>query len=247
MTRKDVFQEPDDAARRQAKTLIRAERSGALATLEPETGWPMASRVSLATDGAGAPVFLISELSAHFPALVADPRASLLLGLPGKGDPLAHPRITVVGRAERLAGDAAAPVRARFLARHPKAALYADFADFAFWRLAPERAQLNGGFAKAYRLAAEDVLSPTDAALAAMEAEAVAHMNADHADAVKLYAEALLGRETGDWRLVGLDTEGLDLAAGDATARLWFDPPLAGAEELRRRLAALAKEARGES
>jgi putative heme iron utilization protein len=59
-----------------------------------------------------------------------DPRASILLAESGKGDPLAHPRLTVIGRLERCPDPR---VRERFLARHPKARLYADFVDFSFF------------------------------------------------------------------------------------------------------------------
>ena len=50
-------------------------------------------------------------------------------------------------------------MRRRYLARQPKAALYADFGDFAFWRLEVLRASLNGGFGRAFELMAGDVLS----------------------------------------------------------------------------------------
>ncbi|MEL7468550.1 MAG: DUF2470 domain-containing protein [Pseudomonadota bacterium] len=241
--KKDVLQPVDEDVRRQAKTFLRKARHGSLATLDPRTGTPMASRVSLASASDGAPVFLISQLSGHFGALEADPRASLLLGEPGKGDPLAHPRITVFGSAEKIADDRRALVRSRFLRRHPKSALYADFGDFAFWRLNVEGASFNGGFGKAYALSAEDVAAPTDPDLEAMEAGAVEHMNEDHLDAIGLYATDLLGKPEGAWTIACLDLEGLDLTLGDEVARLWFDPPLSTAEELRPRLVALAKRA----
>ena len=76
--------------------------SASLAVLEPRHGHPLASRVGVATDADGAPLILVSHLSAHTPAMLADPRCSLLVGEPGKGDPLAHPRVTLVCRAERL-------------------------------------------------------------------------------------------------------------------------------------------------
>lgn len=242
--KKNVLQEVDDAVRRQAKAFLRASRHGALATLDPATGTPMASRISLASASDGAPVFLISRLSGHFGALEADPRASVLLGEPGKGDPLTHPRITVFGTAERIADGRRAGIRSRFLARHPKAELYADFGDFAFWRLNVEGASFNGGFGKAYAMSAEDLLSPTDEALEEMEAGAVEHMNADHADAVALYATVLLGMSDDNWRLACIDLEGLDMTHGDAVVRLWFDPPLISADELRPRLTDLARIAR---
>ncbi|MEM6914414.1 MAG: DUF2470 domain-containing protein [Pseudomonadota bacterium] len=243
---KDVLRPVDDAARREAKTFLRTARHGALATLDPNSGTPMASRVSVASDAAGCPVFLISQLSGHFGALEADPRCSILLGDPGKGDPLAHARITVIGQAERLEGDDRALMRARFLSRHPKAALYADFGDFAFWRLQIDGASYNGGFGKAYEMHREDLVTPVDEDLNRMEAGAVEHMNDDHLDAIALYAEVLAGQRKGQWRMASFDTEGLDLTAGDAVTRIWFDPPLRAAEELRPRLVALAKRARAQ-
>lgn len=244
-TEKQVLRETDDAARRQAKTLIREARFAALACLEPESGTPLASRVALASAMTGAPLFLISRLSSHFGALEADPRASLLIGEPGRGDPLAHPRLTAIGRAEKIAeGAPREAAKARYLGRHPKAALYADFGDFAFWRLEIERISLNGGFGKAYALSGAEAATPALAGLEAAAPGAAAHMNADHADAVAAYATGLLGAAPGEWRLAGLDAEGLDLVCGDAARRLWFETPLARAEDLRPTLVALAKEAR---
>ncbi|MBB5517188.1 hypothetical protein FHS89_003235 [Rubricella aquisinus] len=240
MTKKDVLRKTDDEARRLAQNLMRRASYGSLAVLEPETGVPLASRVSIATDYSGAPVILISQLSAHFGALEQDTRCSLMLGEPGRGDPLAHPRVTLVCNA------VIAPrkdIRARFLSYQPKAALYADFGDFAFWRLMPERASLNGGFGKAYALAADDVLTPVPEGWAALEPEAVAHMNSDHPDAVQLYAECA-GASPAPWRIAGLDPDGIDLHAGSITERLWFDRRLTKPEELHPKLIAIAKQAR---
>jgi len=241
--KKDILQPVDDAARRLGRTLIRSARFAALGTIEPKDGAPAVSRINVATDMDGAPVFLISRLSGHFTNLEADARCSVLLGDPGKGDPLAHPRITLIGSAHIIApGDARDAVKSRYLMRHPKSALYADFPDFAFWRFDVARASLNGGFGKAYAFAREDLLLTLGdlAALRSMEQGAVAHMNADHADAVQRYA-AQAGAEGKGWRLACVDPEGLDLARGDEVARLWFDVPLAGPQDLRPTLVALAK------
>ena len=242
---KDVLRATDAESRRLAKTLIREARHGALACLDPEIGHPLASRVGLASDPSGAPIFLISRLSAHFGALEADARASILIGEPGKGDPLAHPRITATGAAKIVApGEERDRLRARYLGRHPKAALYVDFADFAFWRLDIDRVSLNGGFGKAYALTPEDVLTPQPAELAERETGTVAHMNEDHLDAISAYATGLLHAEPGDWRLASLDAEGMDLMRRDEIRRLWFDQPLPSAEALRPALVQLAKAAR---
>ena len=238
--RDDMLRPVDDAVRAQAKRLLRTARFGALATLA-EDGWPMATRVALVTEIDGAPVFLASDLSHHTAALSADPRCALLVGEPGKGDPLAHPRLTLYAEAERLGREADADARRRFLARHPKAALYADFGDFAFWRLRPTRADLNGGFGKASALDAADLAPRVDcAALAEAEPSAVAHMNADHAEAVDHFARICGSGESG-WTLTGLDPEGADLARGDEVRRLDFMTPVRDAAGLRAALVALAR------
>jgi hypothetical protein len=236
-----------------AKDLLRMIRAGALATIDRNTGHPFASLVNVATDSDGAPAILVSRLSTHTANLEADPRASVLLAAPGKGDPLAHPRLTILGSFVRLPrGDQKQPnpdeqrLRRRFLARHPKSELYAGFADFSFWRLEVAAAHLNGGFARAADLRAADVLTDVSGAGELIEAEAgaVAHMNADHAEAVRLYAVKLLGGADGAWRLTGLDPDGLDLACGDATARLNFAQRVVTAQQLRTVLADLAAKAR---
>jgi len=231
-----------------AKTLLRAKRSGTLGTLDRNTGHPFASLVNMATDLDGSPVILTSRLSTHTANLEADPRASVLLAETGRGDPLAYPRLTVLGAFARLERDGAddARVRRRFLARHPKSELYADFGDFAFWRMNVASAHLNGGFARAADLAATDVLTDLSGAddLIAAEAGAVAHMNQDHADALVLYATKLLGEDDGPWRVTGLDPDGADLAAGDRTARLPFQERVTSGGQLRQVLVALAKQAR---
>src|SRR5690606_16094888 len=95
---------------------------GALAVLDPADGSPYASRVAVATDLDGTPLILVSSLSGHTAGLVADPRCSLLVGEPGKGDPLAHPRISISCRANRLerGSDEHARAQRRFLNRNPK-------------------------------------------------------------------------------------------------------------------------------
>jgi len=230
----------------EAKTLMRTGRSGALATLDAETGHPFASLVTVATDLDGSPILLLSGLSQHSRNMLADARVSLLLATAGKGDPNAHPRLTLMATAEQASEKDRSRLKRRFLARHPKSALYADFPDFALYRLTLSGGHLNGGFARAARLSAAELLTDLAGAeaLAAGEEGAVAHMNEDHAEAVGLYATALLGRPAGGWRLSGLDPEGADLAKGDETARLAFPERVTELGALRRVLVGLAEKAR---
>jgi putative heme iron utilization protein len=228
----------------EAKRLLRGARSGSLAAIEAD-GAPFVSLVNVATDIDGAPLLLVSGLSRHTRLMAADPRVALMLAQTGKGDPLAHPRLSVMGRIAPTKDERA---RRRFLARHPKSAMYADFGDFSFMRMEIGSAHLNGGFARAAELEPGHVLTTLAGAeaLVAIEAEAVAHMNEDHGGAVAAYA-ALVGAGEGRWRVSGLDPEGIDLASGDKTARLAFPARVADGGALRRTLAALAEEARRKS
>jgi putative heme iron utilization protein len=226
-----------------ARSLLRTVRAGALATLEAATGAPFASLVSIATDADGSPLLLVSRLAGHTANLDRDPRASLLLAARGKGDPLAHPRLTLMGRVVVTDDERA---RRRFLARHPKAALYADFPDFTFRRLVVEAGHLNGGFARAAQLSPAEILTDLSGAEALVAAEegAIEHMNADHREALALYATVLAGARPAEWRATGVDPAGMDLAAGDRTARLTFPERVGDAVALRRMLVRLADDAR---
>jgi heme iron utilization protein len=239
---------PDFDPKGLGKSLLRSIRAGTLATLDRNTGHPFASLVNVATDADGSPVILVSRLSTHTANIEVDGRSSLLLAQTGKGDPLAHPRLTVLGRMTQVARGSAdeARVRRRFLARHPKSELYAGFGDFSFWRMTIASAHLNGGFARAADLKAEDVLAHLGDAddLVGAEADAIAHMNADHAEACRLYATKLLGEPDGPWKLTGIDPDGIDLALNDRTARLAFPQRVTEPGQLRKVLVELAAQAR---
>ncbi|MGO4526339.1 HugZ family protein [Microvirga sp. 2MCAF35] len=245
---KDPILPVDDDARALAKRLMRTARSGALASNDQESGMPFASLVQVGTDLDGSPVILTSQLSVHTRLMEADPRCSLLLSSIGKGDPLAHPRLTLQATAERLDRDAdeTKKIRRRYLLEHPKAELYVDFPDFGFWRLKVSSGSLNGGFGRAYRMTPGDLLADMSEFFDfyEFEASAIEHMNAEHSDAVALYATRLCGAREGTWRLIGIDPEGLQMALGDDILRLSFPKALTGPHEVRPMLIRLANEAR---
>ena len=220
----------------QGKELLRSVRAGALATLVPGNAFPFASLVNVATAPDGSPILLLSCLAAHTRHLASDPRLSLLLVQTGAGDPLAHPRVTIMGTAERVIDpDGRAALKARFLAKHPQSALYADFGDFAFWRVAMEQAHFNGGFARAGHFNAESLATSLDGAeaLVAAEAQAVSELNRHHRDALARLATGLAGKPDGPWQATGIDPEGIDLGCGDRTARIAFPRPVRTLEDLR--------------
>jgi hypothetical protein len=226
-----------------ARFLIRAAARACLATVMRETsGAPYASLVAIATDHDGAPILLLSDLADHTKNLQADDRISLLVaGDDQREDPLAGERLSVQGRLQR--SDAPA-LRQRYLARHPKASLYADFGDFGFYRMTVDRAHLVAGFGRIHWIDGDHLTVPPSAALIGAEGDIVAHMNEDHGDALTLYATRLLGRGAGDWRMTGVDREGIDLRLGGETARLGFDRMLDDSTDVRQELIRLVNKAR---
>ncbi len=131
-----------------------------MAWTDPDTGMPAISRIAFARDPEAGLLTLISGLAPHFRGLRAGPDCALMLGDVGeKGDPLTHPRLMIRARATFVAPDdpARPAIRARWLERAPKAQIYIDLPDFAFVRLTPVSALLNGGFARAFHLTAADL------------------------------------------------------------------------------------------
>ncbi|WP_268921315.1 HugZ family pyridoxamine 5'-phosphate oxidase [Siccirubricoccus phaeus] len=234
-------EDPGFAARR----VMRAAAAATLAT--QSAGQPFASLVTPALAPDLSPLLLLSSLSEHTRQLRAEPRCALLFAGPPAGpNPQTAPRVTLTGLAAPVPEAELPGLRARFLARHPYAALYADFADFALWRVAPGGAMLVGGFARATRLKLAQ-LQPDPAAVAALaaaEAGILAHMNADHAEAVALICTRLLGGAEGPWRMSALDVDGAEFVMAEQVLRLAFPAPVADAAGVRQALVAASKAAR---
>ena len=231
-----------------ARTLVARIPTGTLSTLalEPE-GYPYGSFVTVAFDE-GDPVFLISALAEHTRNLERDPRASLMLAEGGASDPLANGRVTLLGPCTRVEGDRAS-ARAAFFAAHPNSSYYADFRDFAFWKLQVTHVRYIGGYGRMswvsnadWRAAEPDPLAPSAAGI-------LAHMNADHADAMVLYCKAFSkATEVTSASMTGIDRYGFEMsvmtAEGPRPVRVAFGTPVSTPEEVRAALVAMVKDAR---
>jgi heme iron utilization protein len=237
----------DFSAPRLARSLLRRSRQGALATLMPGNGDPYCSLVNVASASDGSPILLISRLALHTRNILGDPRVSLMLDERAEGDPLEGARIMLAGRAEEAGGVEDGVLRRRYLNAHPSAEVFVNFKDFSFFRVRPAAAHLVAGFGRIVDLTPAQFLTDISGADALLEAEpgAIEHMNADHRDAMNLYATKLLGAEQADWRCTGCDPDGMDMQAGVQTLRLDFPERVTGPGQLRKVLVKLASEARG--
>jgi putative heme iron utilization protein len=223
-----------------ARKLLRASRAATLATAQD--GQPFAALVTPACAPDLSVLMLLSDLSEHTRELRRDPRCALMVtGAAVSANPQTAPRLTITGLAET---DPDPALKARWLAMHPYAALYADFGDFALWRLRPMGGMFVGGFARATRLRQGD-LTPDPAAVAALaeaEAEICHHCTTDHPDTL-----ALLGGTPGAWRMLSVDVDGCDLGLEDRTQRIDWHAPIHSAHDVRKELILKARTARGEA
>jgi heme iron utilization protein len=139
-------------------------------------------------------------------------------------------------------------LRRRYLNAHPSAQAFVEFKDFSLFRIRPASAHLVAGFGRIVDLEPAQFLTDLSDAAALLEAEqgAVEHMNADHRDAMGLYATRLLGAAPADWHCTGCDPDGMDMQAGDKTLRLDFPERVTNGNELRKMLVKLVGEARAE-
>jgi putative heme iron utilization protein len=229
-----------------ARSLLRRSRQGALATLMRGSGDPYCSLVNVASHCDGSPILLISRLALHTQNIIGDSRVSLMLDERAEGDPLDGARIMLAGRAEQAGGADEPILRRRYLNAHPSAEAFVNFKDFSFFRILPTGAHLVAGFGRIVDLKPEQFLTDISDAGALSEAEqgAIDHMNADHRDAMNLYAIRLLGAEAADWRCTGCDPDGMDMQSGAKTLRLEFPRRIVTPAALRQVLKELADQAR---
>jgi hypothetical protein len=236
----------DFDASRLARSLLRRSRQGALATLMAGNGDPYCSLVNVASHADGSPILLISRLAVHTRNILGDSRVSLMLDERAGGDPLEGARIMLAARAEEAAASDLEILRRRYLSAHPSSEVFVNFKDFSFFLLRPSGMHLVAGFGRIMDLTPRQFMTDISDAGPLLEAEpgAIDHMNADHREAMNLYATRLLGAEPADWRCTGCDPDGIDLQAGTATLRLDFPERVTGPAELRKMLVRLANEAR---
>ena len=211
-------------------------------------GDPWASFVAYGLLG-GKPVLCLSNLAEHGRNLAGDPRASLsIVAASSDSDPLASSRITLAGLVSQPSATDRDAVRAAYADAVPAARVFLDFSDFTLWVLRVQRVRWVGGYGRMDSATGEqyEAAAPDPVALGA--ARAIAHLNADHADALAAMARAFGGYpDTETAVCTAIDRYGLDMrvttARGIAYARVGFPERLDSPDQLRSTTAELARVA----
>jgi putative heme iron utilization protein len=242
--------------------MLRRASRGVLATIAHDhkqlsNGWSCASMVVPACDLDGSPILLISDLADHTRHIKADSRVSLLVT---EADLIRSDntdaaiqtdtaRLTVFGHAYRVTNtDDVNRVRQRYLQTHPEAGQYASFGDFAFYRIDIEAVYWVGGFGKQRRLAGDKFIPADITALMAAHDGIVAHMNADHIDALcDIVGHFTTADPQAGWRMQSIDCDGMVLVTSSsdiAPLRIDFPTPTETPAEARNILVEMCKISR---
>jgi putative heme iron utilization protein len=236
------------SAAEEARTIAASTNTGTLATLTAD-GDPWASYVTYGLLG-GAPVLCVSNLAEHGRNLTVDPRASIAIVAPQRdADPLASGRVTLAGVVAEPTGDERAAARDAHLAAVAAAKYYIDYTDFSLWVLRVRRVRWVGGYGRMDSATGEDYSAAQPDPVSPGSDGAIAHLNADHPDALVAMAQALGGYpDTTAATCTGADRYGLDLRVvtprGVAYTRVGYANPIDSFDELRSATVELTRRAR---
>ena len=233
-----------------ARTLLHVGRIGALSTVSrKQPGFPFGSVMPYGLDAHGQPTFLISTMAMHTQNLQADPRASLLVTQPdATGDPLGSARVTLVGNVLPVPEEEVAGIRQHYLDRYPNSKNWVDYEDFSFYRMNVIDVYYVGGFGVMGWVSASDYREGHPDPLADVASDIIKHMNADHADSLKLLAARFAGMEAQEAAMTAIDRLGIHLrlktADGLRGARIAFLREARSAAEARSVLIEMVNQAR---
>lgn len=238
---------PEPSLAERARTLAFVGRIGSLSTHSRKfPGFPFGSVMPYAADDSGRPVFFISSMAMHTQNLHQDPRASLLVTQPDtSGDPLGSARVTLLGTVSEAPAD---EVRELYLSRYENAKHWQDYSDFAYYRLDVSGVYFIGGFGVMGWVSAADYRDAAPDPLAACALRIIEHMNADHADALRLIAHRFAGEPVDEAAMTAVDRLGFSvrLKSGDRIhgRRIAFPREVRTMEEARRVLVEMVRQAR---
>jgi putative heme iron utilization protein len=153
--------------------------------------------------------------------------------------------MSIVGSAIEVPS---AEVRDLYLSRHENAKFWQEYTDFAFYRLEVDGVYFIGGFGVMGWISAEDYQAARPDPLADSSSGIIQHMNADHAESLRLIARHHVGEETEEASMTAVDRLGfhLRLRSGDRIygRRLNFLREVATSDDARAVLIEMVRQAR---
>ena len=230
----------------EARQFLRSTHSGILSTFSAKfEGYPFGSVAPFVLDHDCQPIILISNIAEHTKNIIANPKVSLVV-FAGTDDLQANARLTLIGDAVKT-DKSDTNLRARYLRYIPQAVSYFDMHDFAFYRIQIAQARYIAGFGKMSWMEGVSI-TPAANQLAEVESNIIEHMNADHAESMKLYCKHFHGVEPSQVEMLGIDCDGFDVKAinnnDDQVLRFDFEEPISDAVTAREALVAMSKIAR---
>jgi putative heme iron utilization protein len=126
---------------------------------------------------------------------------------------------------------------------------YIDYSDFTLWVLRVQRVRWVGGYGRMESTTGEEYSAASPDPVAPRAAAAIAHLNADHAEALAAMARVLGGYpDTTTATCTGADRYGLDLRLvtdrGIAYTRVGYAAPIDSIDQLRSATVELTRRAR---
>ncbi len=251
-TEHDPNPAPETSYAERSRTLLHFGKVGVLSThSQKQEGFPFGSVMPYALDAAGSPLLLISSMAMHTQNLLADSRASLFVTVPeakGGGDPLGAARLTVIGKASKVPKAELKGVREAYLSRHENARYWVDFKDFAFYGMEVMDLYFVGGFGVMGWVEKEEFGKADPDPLAEAASGILAHMNADHAEALVLLARSVKGIEAEEAKMTAVDRRGFHVRLKTPkrmrSVRIGFPAEVRSSQDCRKALVGMVKEAR---
>ncbi len=160
----------------------------------------------------------------------------------------AFARATLMGRVTPVPESDIAAARSFYIAAHENSRHWVDFGDFRFFRLDPIDIYYVGGFGVMGWVDAREYRSASPDPLATVAVGIIAHMNADHEDAMILLARISAGIDASEATMTAVDRLGLHLrlrtADGMKGTRINFPYEVRTPEGARKALVEMVRQAR---
>ena len=209
------------------RKIIRQSKTAILSTDLGGKGWPYGSLVLSSCEHNATPYLFISDLAEHTKAIKINKKISIFYKDNNfTGDPLAGIRFSLLCEAYKMSRDKSNFLINRFVLRHPESAIYANFEDFNIFGLTIKKVHIIGGFGKIFWLKKEDVIGKSCKLLMDSEKSII-----DYFDNTKF----------SDYKIIGVDSEGVDFFIGKKYYRNDFDKEVDSPEQAKREIKKILK------